>query len=353
MNFIQSANSSVPVPSCVDLRDKINSIRARKTKERDADVLQANDDEFAPITECDRALFESNDAKDNLQDADPKIVNSSIVDDAPVVVASGSAGIDDVEEKITRDDLGIGNHENMDNSNPKWRDVVKMFENNKHELLKYRWNTSKLANPKHNLTVLSHAQNEFGHRLRFPLTMDSPVKAEDTENQENSERLNDAQTIDVGDHEPPAKRPRREICSIIVDKVLDDLDKRLNVLRMVLAGKKREAVVGGLAGNGRIRHGESMKMMRRTKKYKKMVEQRQINNFIEESRLYRAMDGLCRQIEHLTKTRYEMQHFHRFYDHMDCEVSFLDECELDDLLETECVLGSYRDIYGTNVREKQ
>lgn len=166
-----------------------------------------------------------------------------------------------------------------------------------------------------------------------------PNEVEASGNQKNC-YPSDAET----DAESPVTRPRRE-CSFIIDKVLNYLDERISILNTMHAGKRRHL----LLANGRRR--KPMKLERRTRKYRERFQQRM--EITDETKLIATIDDLSELLKNLKNTRNEVLMFHRFYDEEDCDASFLNETEVDDLLESEYAVGTYREFYGRKLTNKE
>ncbi|KAI5701722.1 hypothetical protein M8J76_000787 [Diaphorina citri] len=227
-----------------------------------------------------------------------------------------------------RDEVFIStiSEENVDNFNPEWSEVAKIYDTRRYDLIQRRWGTTTIANPKRNLTILQFTMNQATHRAE-PICLD--VLNDEQEEQE----------------EPAVKRPRLEPCTYILDRLIDQVKERIDTLTRVFQDRTREALA-------HIKKKHHQQLENRTHKYLIMQEHReelrhfQSNTAIKLSQLLTPYRG---RIQSLEAIRTEILNFYRFYSDLSKDnesALYLSAEEVEDVLGVEATISSYVDTYG-------
>ncbi|KAI5715190.1 hypothetical protein M8J77_012014 [Diaphorina citri] len=169
-----------------------------------------------------------------------------------------------------------------DNSNPRWKEVSQMFDKN-------QCKSGSKANPKYNLTLVQYSTSErSSNRTTTPVC---------------PQQIKESHQVDG----PDIPQPHSVSCSLILDKLLAELNDRLKILTTPYQAKK-------ISPGAQVKPVRYLKMKRRTRKYLALLEQRQKLGLFSKRKLMAALKSYRTEIQLLKSVRDDVLNFHGFYE---------------------------------------
>lgn len=213
--------------------------------------------------------------------------------------------------------------ERRDYLNKDWGNVFKLYESKRYHEIQQRWGNSTISNPNRNLSALFHK----GKNVPY----DTPCDEEDD-----------------AEGQPAPKRARREPCSFMVGKLIQEITRKMTALRQDCLLKKKEALA--------VLSRRQIMQMTSTQNPQVIrglmdLHRWECKNF--EDNCNRKLQAFLRpyqsRVDSLKHAKLETERFHKFYQEAsgDDESSayYLNPYEVDDLLSVEDGISGYRTFY--------
>uniref|UniRef100_A0A8D9AQP8 Uncharacterized protein n=1 Tax=Cacopsylla melanoneura TaxID=428564 RepID=A0A8D9AQP8_9HEMI len=216
--------------------------------------------------------------------------------------------------------------ENQDNFNPEWSEVANIYNTQRYDLIQRRWDTNDVANPKRNLTIVQYKTRSRHRRRTEPIVLYDRSSGNDED-------------------EPLPKRSRMESCTYMFDKLIEEVNNRIERVKLKFATRKREALA-------MLKRTQLRQLENRPNKYLSMQQHRQeLRRFNVDSalRLQNILNPFKSRVQKLNALREDLIHFYNFYRGLSKanELALhLTPEEAEDILSIEATISGYRDCYG-------